>query len=209
MNPWCEVDLRDYEGHMALPCVGQAAMLARELRHAVERTRPKSVALVGCAGGNGLDGIAGLGLERVVCVDVNPRFMEALQRRYSGKIQGLECHCCELELFRCAAPVELVFAGLIFEYTRLDEALDSIARLLAAGGHLFGVVQMAAPGISTVTASPYARALSSVGEAFNYISPGILAGTAARGALREREQRIVTLDSGKSFAVLEFWKDPC
>lgn len=207
VNPWCKVDLGDYEGHMALPCVGQAAMLARELRDAVEQALPRSLALVGCAGGNGLDAIGDFGLERIVCVDVNPHYIEALRSRYANTMANLECHCCELERFRSAAPVELIFAGLILEYTRLGEALESISRLITPGGHLFALVQMPAPGVSTVTPSPYAQALLSVGEAFNYVAPSILAETASKYALRKREQRVITLESGKSFTVVKFWKD--
>jgi hypothetical protein len=30
-NPWLSIPLHDYEGHMALPHVGQAKMIANEL----------------------------------------------------------------------------------------------------------------------------------------------------------------------------------
>jgi hypothetical protein len=31
MNPWLEIPLEDYEGHMALPSIGQAQFLANVL----------------------------------------------------------------------------------------------------------------------------------------------------------------------------------
>jgi hypothetical protein len=51
-NPWLDVPLNDYEGHMALPGVGQADLIAELLYQAVARWAPASIAVIGCAGGN-------------------------------------------------------------------------------------------------------------------------------------------------------------
>src|SRR6186713_702946 len=68
-NPWLEIPLADYEAHMELPQVAQAELLAEQLAAAVRARSPDSVAVLGCAGGNGLDRLpAAL---RVVGVDVN------------------------------------------------------------------------------------------------------------------------------------------
>ena len=205
-NPWKRVSLADYEAHMAMPAVGQAAMLTQELRRAVERTRPDSLALVGCAGGNGLAELAEYALKRVVCVDVNPAYLQTLEARYGTKLRNLECHCCELEHFRSQEPVDLVFAGLIFDYTQLDQALDSVSRLLHHGGSLHALVQMPADGMATVTPSPYADALEVVVEAFRYIPPRTLIEMAAQHGLTLVEQKIITLSSGKSFTLIQFQK---
>lgn len=206
-NPWKRVSLADYEAHMAMPAVGQAAMLAQELRRAVERTRPDSLALVGCAGGNGLDELSEYALERVVCVDVNPAYLQTLEARYGAKLRNLECHCCELEQFRSQDPVDLVFAGLIFEYTQLEQAVDSVSRLLQHGGNLYALLQMPADGMATVTPSPYADALGVVVEAFRYVAPRTLIELAAMHSLNSVEQKCITLDSGKSFTLIQFQKD--
>jgi SAM-dependent methyltransferase len=191
---------------MAMPAVGQAAMLAQELRSAVERARPDSLALVGCAGGNGLAELAEYALKRVVCVDVNATYLQTLEARFGAKLRNLECHCCELEQFRSQEPVDLVFAGLVFEYTQLDQALDSVSRLLYHGGSLYALVQMPADGMATVTPSPYADALGVVVEAFRYIPPRTLIEMAAQHNLTLVEQKIITLDSGKSFTLIQFQK---
>src|SRR5580692_4374755 len=52
-NPWLDIPLEDYEGHMSLPAIGQAQMLADQLVLLIERERPTSIAVVGCAGGTG------------------------------------------------------------------------------------------------------------------------------------------------------------
>lgn len=81
--------------------------------------------------------LAEYALDRIVCMDVNPTYLRILEARYGAKLRNLECRCCELEQFRSQEPVDLVFAGLIFEYTRLDEALDSVSRLLHHGESLY------------------------------------------------------------------------
>jgi pimeloyl-ACP methyl ester carboxylesterase len=57
---------------MALPSIGQAEMLAAQFALLIKRLRPASVAIVGCAGGNGLNRIDPGQLERVVAIDINP-----------------------------------------------------------------------------------------------------------------------------------------
>src|ERR1700733_5029312 len=82
-NPWLNIPLDDYEGHMSLPEVGQAQMIADELHHAVLRWAPRSIAVIGCAGGNGLERIARGTVERVVAMDVNPDYVERTRARHA------------------------------------------------------------------------------------------------------------------------------
>jgi len=65
-NPWLHVPLDDYESHMCLPAVGQAQMIADQLDRALLRWAPASIAVIGCAGGNGLEKIEGRTVERIV-----------------------------------------------------------------------------------------------------------------------------------------------
>jgi hypothetical protein len=64
-SPWLDIPLADYEGHMALPQIAQARMLADELESAVRLHAPSSVAIIGCSGGNGFERLIGKTVERV------------------------------------------------------------------------------------------------------------------------------------------------
>ena len=55
MNPWQDLPLEDYEGHMGSAAVGQLAPLGDIFAEALTRLRPRSVAVLGVAGGNGLE----------------------------------------------------------------------------------------------------------------------------------------------------------
>jgi hypothetical protein len=108
----------------------------------------------------------------------------------------------ELERWQPAAPVDLVFGGLIFEYTRLDEALAAVSAALVPGGRLVALLQVPASTQQTVTPSAYAQAMSVVIGFFQYIAPDDFERAAARHGLRALDRRQRTLPSGKGFAIL-------
>lgn len=205
-NPWLDVDLSDYEGHMATPEVRQSVLLADEFNRAIESVKPQAVGLMGCAGGNGLDALVGADVAHVICVDINSNYLASLSDRYKDKIRGLETIFGEVEKFTFRKPLDLIFGGLIFEYTRLEEALTALSSSLRPGGVLVALIQMKSSGITTVSSSPYAKALTEVGAAFNYIDPDRMSEIAAVHGLNEVTRRVETLSSGKSFTILEYRK---
>jgi SAM-dependent methyltransferase len=89
-NPWLRIPLEDYEGHMSLPSIRQAQMLADQFERLLVRHRPTSVAIVGCAGGNGLERIEAGQVRRVVGIDINPEFIEAARARHARRLVGAE-----------------------------------------------------------------------------------------------------------------------
>jgi hypothetical protein len=56
-NPWLKVPLADYESHMNSAGVEQSAALSELFAGALARCQPESVAVIGIAGGDGLDHI--------------------------------------------------------------------------------------------------------------------------------------------------------
>src|SRR5688572_29600439 len=94
-TPWLTIPLDDYERHMALPSVGQAQLLGELLADAIHVHRPLSVAVLGCAGGNGFDCIPA-NVERLVGVDINADYVAVARRRF-GVRRELELHVADLE----------------------------------------------------------------------------------------------------------------
>src|SRR5690349_21449618 len=116
-NPWLDIPLGDYEGHMASPQVGQAQLLSDTLAESLRTYSPRSIALLGCAGGNGLEQVDISKTDRVVCVDINPRYVEQVCARFGSRIPMLEATVGDIQSDDFSfAPVELVFAGLLLEY---------------------------------------------------------------------------------------------
>jgi SAM-dependent methyltransferase len=141
-NPWLSIPLQDYEGHMGSAGVRQLTVLAELFKSALDRCRPESVAVLGVAGGNGLEQIDCAATKKIVGVDINQRYLDEVQRRFST-LFGLELHCRDLaEPGFSLAPVMLVHAALIFEHVGLGLALENALSLVAPGGRFSVVLQL-------------------------------------------------------------------
>src|SRR5207237_446362 len=127
---------------MEAPGVQQLSALSQLFARVLHEYRPSSVAVLGIAGGNGLEHIAHSSVERVVGVDVNSNYLKEVSQRYSG-VAALEIHCVDITNQRVPAqPVDVVHAALIFEHTGLGPALESELALVAPGGRLSVVLQL-------------------------------------------------------------------
>ena len=140
-NPWLNIPLADYEGHMRSDEVQQLEALSELFAAALERYQPTSVAVLG-VGGNGLDRIDSRITKRVVGLDFNPNYLDEARKRYGG--------ACNLSLHRVdlteeqveLEPVHLVHAALIFEHAGIDRCLENAVSLVDSGGALCVVLQL-------------------------------------------------------------------
>jgi hypothetical protein len=193
-NPWLTVPLSDYEGHMSSPEVAQLAALSDLFAEALAFIRPKSVAVLGVAGGNGLDRVDSNITTRVVGVDIHSDYLETTRQRYPL----LELHRCDLTQETLAIePVELVHAALVFEHAGTKKCLDNA---LALTGHALSVVlklpSATTPGVSA-TRFP---SIQNLAADFALIDPVTLSSAIeARGALRKTRETHRDLPSGKAF----------
>jgi trans-aconitate methyltransferase len=128
-SPWLDIPLADHEGHMALSEIAQARMLADELEGAVRQHAPNSAAIIGCSGGNGLERLIGSTVERIVGIDINPTYVAAAQARFGTQLPNLALYVADIQdALPNIAPIEIIFAGLIFEYVRGDAQLAATSR---------------------------------------------------------------------------------
>jgi len=207
MTPWREIPLADYEGHMALSEVGQADYLANTLERLVREYAPRSVAVIGCAGGNGFGRLADLEVPRVVGIDINPAFLAEAKRRYAGALQCLELVCCDIASAGCPfEPVEFIFAALIFEYTSVPASLASLRMSLRPGGHVAAVLQLPHASIGVVTPSPF-TSLAKLGPVLRLIPPVEFQQDAEQAGFRLKSSLAHVLPSGKAFQ--EILLDAC
>jgi SAM-dependent methyltransferase len=203
-NPWLGIPLSDYERHMALPGVGQAEMLSSELLTAVAAHRARSLAVIGCAGGNGFDRLASVALERVVGIDINPAFIEVARERHSASLHGLELYVGDIGMPLEIAPVDVVFAGLVLEYVELAGAMRTLRALCRGdGGHLIALLQLASRSAPPVSPSPY-TSLATLGECMRLHQPKAVIEAAERAGFRRESERKRVLPSGKEFSLLTF-----
>jgi SAM-dependent methyltransferase len=203
-NPWNTISLADYEAHMALPTVGQAALIANELSRAGEAHGPASIAVLGCAGGNGLERLLGGSARRVVALDINRDYVATVEARFRGRIEGLEAIVGNVEDdAQVFDPVDLIYAALLLEYVDLGRALKFMRRHCQPAGILVVVLQLPSTEIAHITPSPYVS-LRELEPIFRFVSPTELGRLAAEAGFQTMGSRIVTASGGKSFSLQEF-----
>jgi SAM-dependent methyltransferase len=197
-NPWLQIPLEDYEGHMASPEVLQASALGELFAQALATAQPASVAILGVAGGNGLERI-GPGVERVVGVDLNPSYLGAVRERYAH-LPGLELHCVDLAGQAIGiAPVQMVHAALIFEHAGIERCLDNALSLLLPTGVLSVVLQLPSQTAGTVGASRFVS-MEPLRDHFVFVDPMHL-----RRSLELRQYRLAHEVSRPVAAGKAFW----
>jgi hypothetical protein len=154
-NPWLSIPLEDYEGHMSSPAVRQLTELASLFKKALHRCNPESVAVLGVAGGNGLEEIDPTTTNRIVGVDINPHYLDEVRQRF-GHLAGLELHCCDLSERNFNPPsVALVHAALLFEHAGTAVPLDNALSLVSSGGHLSVILQLPSKEEDSVAPTNY------------------------------------------------------
>jgi hypothetical protein len=197
-RPWLCIPLEDYEGHMSAVEVAQLPVLAELFRYVLERWRPESVAVAGVAGGNGLEAIDPSVTKRIVGVDINQQYLDAVEQRF-GTLTGLELHRCDLTREPAeVAPGALVHAALLFEHTGLGLTLDNVLSLVAPVGILSVVLQLPSAEAKDVAITKY-TSLQSVKQQFALIDvAGFRLEMASRGFQIMHEDKR-PLPGGKAF----------
>jgi SAM-dependent methyltransferase len=203
-NPWLEIPLEDYEGHMSLPSIGQAQMLAEHFDSLIRQHSPASVAVIGCAGGNGLERIAPGTLDRIVAVDINPGYIAETGIRHSRRLQGLELYCADAASDSMQfAPVDLIYAALLFEYVEAAAVMRSLKRHCRPGGILATVLQSPHAAQQPISPSPYTT-LSSLTPRMRLLAPEELCRYAAAAGFVIADAAAIELPSGKRFWAQNF-----
>lgn len=202
-NPWLHIPIEDYESHMALPEIGQAQMLAEELARAASQISARSVALVGCAGGNGLATLP-TSVRRVVAIDINPAYVETVRARFRERGAALELFVADIQKGAPPCPpVDLVYAGLIFEYVEVAATMTALRGLCAPEGMMVAVIQLPGASGHFVSPSPF-RSLQALQGCARARSRQELEEHAHAVGFRPSDARRISSAGGKRFDVLCF-----
>ncbi|HEU4618501.1 MAG TPA: class I SAM-dependent methyltransferase, partial [Gammaproteobacteria bacterium] len=194
----------DYEAHMALPYVGQSQLLGELLEQAAAQHAARSVAVLGCAGGNGFERLPA-SVERIVGVDLNPDYVATARERHGRRFGPgrLELLVGDVQTEALPfEPVDLIFAALLFEYVDVAATLANAHRRLRTGGALVAVLQLPAEA-AEVTPSPYAS-LEALSPVMRLVPPSGLRSAAEEAGFRFADERTAEASGGKRFRILHF-----
>jgi ubiquinone/menaquinone biosynthesis C-methylase UbiE len=202
-NPWLQIPLEDYERHMSHHQVGQSILLNALTKKYLDSIKPQSVIILGIAGGNGLEHIDNKITQTVYGIDINQDYLEAASKRYKHKIPSL--HLLNLDITRHCKTIcqaDLIWAGLVLEYTGIDKALSFCKNNLRSKGHL--VISIQSNNNKPSVSPTGIESVKKAGGIFSIIDPGELVSNAAiRGyELIEKEENF--LPNGKSIITFHF-----
>ncbi len=199
MNPWLAAPLEEYEAHMRSPRVDQLAKLAELFGRALELRRPESVAVLGIAGGNGLDRIDPAVTKRIIGYDINPDYLRTAAARYPA-LAGLDLRCADLARSipgSAMERVQLVHAALVFEHAGLESCLDNALALVAPGGALSAVLQLPSESEPGVGATGYAS-IQALRAGFQLVDPAHFQRMLAPRGFRLQHEQTELVGSGKA-----------
>ena len=202
-NPWLGIPAADYLGHMGSPEVDQLSVLAGIMRGALERLRPRSLLVLGCATGNGFEHINPAVTRQVTGVDISAEYLDHLRQRFPhpGFDLTLECE----DVAACALPIgafDLVHCALLFEYVDWRPLLPRLVRALRPGGALSVVLQRPSPMVPAVTPSPFSS-LRRLESLFEFVDAEELVRAARACGLEPRRRSELAAKQGKAFLALE------
>lgn len=205
-NPWLTIPWEDYEGHMAHPTVGQTQFLSNVFRQALHQFQPESIAVFGCATGNGFEHIDPDVCSRVTAVDINPGYLDILQDRFQPTIPGLECICedvvtCDLKI----GAYDLVHCALIFEYLEPRILIEKIRIWLRVGGILVVVLQLPSAKVGNVSPTEF-RSLERLNPIMKLVDPEYLKKVLEESGFGEIRAFRETLPSAKEFFIGHYRK---
>jgi SAM-dependent methyltransferase len=206
-NPWLDIAEGDYVGHMNSPAVNQRPVLNRLLRDALTSIQPRTLLVLGCSTGNGLEHVNPAVTARVAVVDVNPRYLQQLVKALPDPGFELDVRCADLmeSAFEPEA-FDLVHAGLVLEYVDWSLLLPRVAATLKPGGILSVVLQLPSASNPAVTPTKF-TSLQLLESLFRFVDPDALIAEARRLRLALDSHHTEPLSGGKAFAVLRFEKD--
>jgi spermidine synthase len=155
------------------------------------------------AGGNGLERILNTSIQRVVGIDINPDYIERTRIRFQNLLPRLELYVGDVQTGEFVfEPVELIFAGLFFEYVKVEIVLNRVHSMLSPDGILVVVLQLPS-ALPEVTPSPY-TSLGALSSVMHLVPPRRLVQLADKSGFHLLEANTAGTMSEKKFKVQTF-----
>jgi ubiquinone/menaquinone biosynthesis C-methylase UbiE len=198
-NPWLVITASDYEGHMSSPNVGQLAFLSESFKFVLTETRPKSILVVGCTTGNGLEHVDFKVTVQVAAVDINESYLAVLRERFAASGDCVETICSDINSCRFyPESFDLIHCALLFEYVDVEETLTNIENWLAPEGRLSTILQLDDAQLGAVSETPFVS-MKLLANSMNLIEPKQFDKMAYTAGLSLVAESIKELPSGKRF----------
>jgi len=199
-NPWEMLPLDIYEAHMKLSGISQMQALGAVMKAQLRDYPFKTVAILGIAGGNGLEHI-GSTVEKVYGIDINKDYINICKKRYAYLGKRLELICTDLSHIEKLPPCELVLANLIVEYTGMQTFTNLIC--VSVPCCVSCVIQYSAE-TDFVSVSPYTNAFERIAAIHEDIDKDTLTKAMDRIGFRKTHEESIALPGSKALTRLDY-----
>ena len=205
-NPWKKISLDDYEKHMSLDSVRQLQALNSIMKEQFAAYPVETAAVLGVAGGNGLEHIDTNKFRRVYVVDINANYLRAVSQRYTQLSGVLEC--LHIDLINEAEKLphaQLLIANLLIEYIGYGAFQRTV--LQTAPRYVSCVIQINTDNEQWVSESPYLRAFDRLDEVHHQMEEAALTAAMEDIGYSLILQESCPLPNGKALVRLDFKKN--
>ncbi len=126
-NPWLKISPRDYEKHMSNTSVGQLQKLNLITKNQYQDYLPEKLIIFGVSTGNGLEHIINSNTTSIYGIDINQKYLNICNNRYSDILSGLELYNIDINRgFFKKDQVDLIIANLFLEYVSIERMFQQI-----------------------------------------------------------------------------------
>ena len=172
-NPWKEIKLSDYEGHMNLESVKQLPVLRIILKEQLEDHSIQEAMILGIAGGAGLEHVSKNQLKKLYGVDINEAFLGECHARFAHLEPMLELVNVDLMDEKCVLPkADLIVCNLVAEYIGYDALIKAIIKSEA---NFASIVIQVNKQHNFVSDSPYLKSFVRLDEVHCLMEEDVLA----------------------------------
>ena len=202
-NPWEEISLDDYEKHMSLDSVRQLQALDAIMQEQFAAYPVETAAVLGVAGGNGLEHIDTDKFRTVYGIDINADYLRAVSERYTELSGVLKClHINLVNEVEKLPQTQLLIANLLIEYIGYGAFQKAV--LQTAPEYVSCVIQINTDEEQWVSESPYLHAFGRLDEVHHQMEEKAL--TAAMNDIGYSLilQESYPLPNGKALVRLDF-----
>ena len=204
-NPWNDIKLSDYENHMSLDSVGQLQSLNRFMAKQFEAFPVKTAAVLGVAGGNGLEHIDTDKYQTVYGIDINEDYLKETYNRHKDKEKVLRC--LNLDLINEADKLphaELVIANLLVEYIGYDAFKEAVKKIDPK--YVSAVIQINTDTKAWVSDSPYLHSFDRLDEVHHQMEEQALTDCLKQAGYSFSSSEKEDLPNGKALVRLDYIK---
>ena len=204
-NPWKDINLSDYESHMALDSVKQLQTMNQIMKEQLNQYDIKSAMILGVAGGNGLEHVNTEKLIKVYGVDINQEYLIATKKRYENLSDILECICVDLINETGKLPqADMLIANLIIEYIGYEHFQEAIK--VTSPQYVSCIIQINVDD-NFISDSPYLHAFDGLEHVHHQMSEHEL-----KNCMNVIDYQLIQLleyplPNGKKLVQLDFYKN--